>query len=178
MSTRYRERERSLRNERGFTLPEVLTTVAILGILIAIAMAIWNSVIESRRVDAAANQLASDLRLAHTKATNQLTDWRVMVEPGERAYELRKLEESHEEEEEDDELDPGVEKTIPRSLPEGTKVLSTTAGGGDSPFIELNSDGSLYVVSGPNGNVQVSSTDGDPKRKITFMSPTSRIKLD
>ena len=69
------------RGERGFTLPELLVTIAILGILIAIAIIIWLGLLERRRVDAAANQLAADMRLAHTSATNQLTDWRIVLVP-------------------------------------------------------------------------------------------------
>ncbi len=41
----------------------------------------WLSILERRRVDAATNQLVADLRLAHTNATNQLTDWRVVLVP-------------------------------------------------------------------------------------------------
>lgn len=51
--------------ERGFTLPEVLITIVIMGIVFAIASSAWFGVVDSRRVDAAANQLASDLRKAH-----------------------------------------------------------------------------------------------------------------
>lgn len=187
-----------LRDERGFTLPEVLTTIAILGILLAIAMAMWNSVIESRRVDSAANQLASDLRLAHTRATNQLTDWRVVLAPenadgSEGAdYYLLKLNGVHDE---DSNSTTAVEETTPRTFPANVKVedhdssLNDDQGNdawwvgpeGESPdptrTLEFNSDGSMLAYRGPNGSVQV-TIDGDPKHKITFMSPTSRIKLD
>lgn len=65
----------------GFTLPEVLITVLILGILFSIATSSWFGVVESRAVDSAANQLAADLRLSHARATNQLTDWAVVSNP-------------------------------------------------------------------------------------------------
>jgi prepilin-type N-terminal cleavage/methylation domain-containing protein len=41
------------KDERGFTLPEVLATIAILGILIAIAVIIFLALLERWRVDAA-----------------------------------------------------------------------------------------------------------------------------
>jgi hypothetical protein len=49
------------------------TTIVIMGIVFAIASATWLGVIGSHAVDSATNQLASDLWLAHTSATNRLT---------------------------------------------------------------------------------------------------------
>ena len=65
---RYRFRE----NERGFTLPEVLVIIAIIGVLAAIAIPTWQGITEGRRVDSAANQLVADMRLSNTTATNRL----------------------------------------------------------------------------------------------------------
>jgi prepilin-type N-terminal cleavage/methylation domain-containing protein len=48
--------------ERGFTLPEVLITIVIMGIVFAIASSSWFSTIERRAVDTT-NQLVADLRL-------------------------------------------------------------------------------------------------------------------
>ncbi len=176
-----RKRSEQPRDERGFTLPEVLTTVAILGILLAIAMSMWNSVIESRRVDSAANQLASDLRLAHTSATNQLTDWRVVYTEDSPDYELRKLSSVCDDDPGCDES-PSTEKIIKRSLPEGTKIHADSTndlGGAEGEeIIELNSDGTGRALSGPSATLVVSSMDNDPKRSMTFVSATSRVKLD
>lgn len=73
-------------SERGFTLPEVLITIVVLGILAGIALPSWWSVIESRRVDSAANQLVGDLRLAHSKASSRLTVYRVCITGGSTTY--------------------------------------------------------------------------------------------
>lgn len=174
------------RDERGFTLPELLTTVAILGILIAIAVVLWFGLLEQRRVDAAANQLASDLRLAHTRAANQLTDWRVVLEPGSPEYELVKLNGSY------PQVSPPTVNgsTTDRSLPEGTKVLSVSnpadpsgtqtippSTPGTTRTIEFSSNGTARALGGASGTVTVSSADGDPQRSMTFVLSTSRIKV-
>lgn len=163
------------KDERGFTLIELLTTVAILGILLAIAIIILLGLLERWRVDAAAKQLAADLRLAHSNATNQLTDWRVVVTPGSPDYSLVKLQAPYG----GGATVPPTVETIQRSLPKGTKVFSTTANpSSSSPAVEFNSDGTIYVVNGPNGHVMVSSSDEDPQRKVKYQSATSRIEID
>ena len=69
-------------DERGHTLPEILTAVAIAGVLTTIAVIIFLALLERWRVEAAADQLASDMRLAHSDATQGLTDWRVVMKSG------------------------------------------------------------------------------------------------
>jgi Tfp pilus assembly protein FimT len=64
--------------ERGYALAEVLTAVVILGIILTVGVVVLLALLERWRVEAAADQFAGDLRLAHTRATEQLTDWRVV----------------------------------------------------------------------------------------------------
>ena len=72
-------RHGALEDERGSTLIEVMVTIVMMGIVFAIASSTWFGVVESSRVDSATNQLAADLRLAHTSATNRLEDWQVVL---------------------------------------------------------------------------------------------------
>jgi prepilin-type N-terminal cleavage/methylation domain-containing protein len=65
-------------DEGGYTLPEVLTAVSIVSITLVIGVIVLLALLERWRVEAAADQFAADLRLAHTRATEQLTDWRVV----------------------------------------------------------------------------------------------------
>src|SRR5829696_9561198 len=68
---------RVCRDESGYTLPEILTAVSIMSIILAIGIIVLLALLERWRVEAA-DQFAADFRLAHTSATELLTDWRVV----------------------------------------------------------------------------------------------------
>ena len=173
------------KDERGFTLPEVLTTVLILGILLSIATASWFGVIESRRVDSAANQLAADMRLAHSSATNQLTTYSVVYNNNgapvtncsSASYCLVKGSGS------------GAQKT-PRFLPDGTKIIDSTLNvdpttllGPGTRNVEFRPDGSAQPLGGISGatvpRITVGPKDsGTPKHDITFVKTTSKVQVD
>jgi prepilin-type N-terminal cleavage/methylation domain-containing protein len=79
-------RQGAREDERGFTVIEMLVTIIIMGIVLTIAFSSWFGVVESRRVDSATNQLAADLRLAHSRATNRLAQQTVTLTAGSSEY--------------------------------------------------------------------------------------------
>jgi type IV fimbrial biogenesis protein FimT len=143
-------------DERGFTLAEVMVTIIIMGIIFAIASSSWFGVVEGRRVDSATNQLASDLRLAHTKATNRLANHSIVVAtPNSPTYQIG----------------PTGGTLATRTLPEGTGIADATT-------IVFKSNGEAEVTSGAGSPITVrSSNDATENHTIEFNTMTSRIKI-
>ena len=181
------------RDERGFTLHELLVVIAILGILIVIGIIVFLGLLESWRVEAATNQLKADVRLAHTSATNQLTDWRVVLVPDKGDedegpdYYLVKLLAPY----------PATSPPVvdpatppkPRTFPANVKVMNiagsidTGAGGwavpptvaGHTRTVEFNTDGTMRFYGGVSGSTCV-TVDSNPQNKLTVLAATSRVK--
>lgn len=180
-------------DERGFTLPELLVVIVILGILLAIAIIVWLGLLEQRRVDAATDQLRADLRLAHASATNQLTDWRVVLVPDKAGedegpdYYLVKLAAPY-----PATATPAVDPKTPpkpRTFPASVKVMNiagtidTGAGGwavsptvvGQTRTVEFNTNGTMKFYGGVSGSTCV-TIDTSPENSLTVLAATSRVK--
>lgn len=147
----------ALRYERGFTLPEVLITIVIIGILAAIAIPSWQAIVEGRQVDSATNQLVSDLRLANSKTTNQLTPYRVELTNASSMYQFGP-----------------VGSLAPRTLPDNVKVSTSLT------TLEFKPDGSVTGPTGAANEIVISKTSpaADPKHGISINPATSRVKVD
>jgi len=139
-----------------------------MGIVFAIASSSWFRAIESRKVDSATNQVAADLRLAHSQATNRLADsFFVTPTAGPVPAGLDPLAT----------YDVGPTGTIAfDTLPEGSKISVATN-------IKFKADGTTEVVSGPppvGGIITItviSSTDATNDHDIEINTATSRISV-
>jgi type IV fimbrial biogenesis protein FimT len=140
-------------SERGFTLVEVIITIVLLGILLAIASSTWSGVVESRRVDSATNQMVSDLRLAHTSATNRLANWRVELDPDTGNYRMG----------------PSGGTLSSRSLEEGTKLATAVTA------VEFKPNGEAQITG--SGSITVAANDGNPTHEIQINTLNSRIRV-
>ena len=183
---RAREGRPERQGERGFTLSEMLVTIAILGVLIAIAIIIWLGILEARRVDAATNQLKADMRLAHTSAVNQLTDWRVVLVPDNADeddgpdYHLVKLAAPY------PGAPPVVTVTRPRTFPANVKIVNIAGALDAGPWAvepsrpgrtrtaEFNPDDTMRFYGGVSGSTCVTA-DGEPENRLTVTAATSRV---
>ncbi len=154
-------RQGSFEDEHGFTLIEVLITIILMGLLFGIASSVLFGIVEGRRVDSATNQLAADLRLAHTRATNRLEQWEVSLD-GDSSYTIgpvgapspRDLDDSV-----DDEIVVDAAATITFE-PDGSAVLP----GDDSLIVRSADDEEL--------------ADDDLNHEIEINAATSRIQID
>jgi type II secretion system protein H len=164
-------RQRAWQREHGFTLVEVMITIVIMGILSAIAISTWFHVIESRRVDTATNQLAADLRQAHTTATNRLVPQVVNLSAGSSEYSMtgfpfRDLD--------DDALDDvasdkvTVDTTLDIAFcPDGSAEIPPT----DPDICSVGAVGDPTTIT-------VAAADGAPSHTIEVNTATSRIQID
>ena len=149
-------RQGAREDQRGFTLVEVLVVIILMGIVFAIASSTWFGMIDSRRVDSATNQVAADLRAAHTRATNRLADYSFVVPAdGSSTYEIG----------------PSGGALDTQDLPEGTQIASATT-------IVFKANGEAQVTSGAPSPVRVElSKDTTNHHTVQFNSVTSRIQV-
>ena len=180
------------REEQGFTMPELMATIVILGILTAIAVIIWLGILEQRRVTAAADQLANDMRLAHTSAVNQLTDWRIVLAPSKKDedegadYYMVRLKAPN-----TPDSSPTVDECTARVFPANVYIRNHDGALNDSSpaspkcglpssaitrSLEFNSDGTMAFRKGPSGSICV-TIDTNPQIRVVSLSSTSRVKI-
>jgi type IV fimbrial biogenesis protein FimT len=164
-------RQGNWRDERGFTLIEVMATIIVMGILFTIATFTWTRAAEVRRVDSATNQVVADLRLAHTQATNRLTDSSFVVPADSVPAGVDPL--STYQVGPPGDLDtmrlPGDDQGIPK-----TKILA------DTNIVFESNGGATTPTGDPPGEITVTTTDGDPtdpSHTIQINPITSRVKV-
>jgi hypothetical protein len=175
-------------------------TIAIAGILAAVAVIVFLGILERWRVGVATDQLVADLRLAHGSATNQLEDWRVVMalDRGAEAdgpdYYLVKLAEPYDA----GDPRPDVAQSRPRTFPANVKAMAVRTASGyvtdnqgatywTAPWetvpgvvpptrtAEFNPDGSMRFASGPSGSVCV-TVDDAPANRVFVLAATSRVR--
>ena len=152
-------------------------TIVIMGIIFAIATSSWQGVVERRAIDSATNQFAVDLRLAHSSATNQLTDYVVAQDhsdlasgllgtgtcPGGTApdYYMIKI----------NNTTPVSYEVTPRCF-DGDRARVNTAFG-----VRFDVDGSAVMLGSYPERFAVGTSDGNPSHTIEVKT-TSRVQID
>ena len=138
-------------------MPEVLIVIVLMGIVFAIASSTWFGVVESRQVDSATNQMVSDLRLAHTRATNRLANHEVRLTANSSTYQI------------------GPSAALEtRTLPDNTEADTTIT------IVFVPTGSALATPAPPSGApiaFKVRSADGAPDHDIQINTATSRVKV-
>jgi prepilin-type N-terminal cleavage/methylation domain-containing protein len=155
-------------SERGFTLVEVLVTILIMGILVAIASSTWFGLVENRRVEGAANQMASELRRAHSSATNRLENWQVDPIVNTRGYRIGPCADPCAAP-----LDPASPSTQNQSLEEGTLFKPP----GSVTRVVFEPNGDAEIIGSEDERIKVAAADGAPCHDIDINEATSRIRI-
>jgi prepilin-type N-terminal cleavage/methylation domain-containing protein len=155
-------RQGTWKEERGFTLVEVIVTIIVMGVVLAIATSTWFRMVESRRVDSATNQVVADLRLAHAQATNRLTEASFVVPSADSSsYQVGPP----------DDLET---QNLPRDDQGTPKAKFLTA---TNFTITFYPEGGAEIDPAGDITVMVASTDGDPTHTIKINPITSRVKI-
>ncbi|HYC58247.1 MAG TPA: GspH/FimT family pseudopilin [Thermoanaerobaculia bacterium] len=73
-------------NQRGYSLPELLTVVAIMGILSLITLPAFNKLMPQYRIRSAASEIAASLRMLRSQAVSTRNQFRMTLDPANERY--------------------------------------------------------------------------------------------
>lgn len=82
---------RRTRLSRGYSLPELLTVVAIMGIVALVTLPAFMQLLPQYRIRAAASEMTASLRMLRQKAAGTRTNWRMTIDPVGERYALARL---------------------------------------------------------------------------------------
>jgi len=139
----------------GFTLLEIIVTLAIFSILVAIAVPIWSTLVPGYRLNSAARQVTTEFQSARNRAMAQYRRFRVVFDSA-TTYKVER------------ENTPGAADYVlfsgPKNLPP-----AITAAANNTPVFQSRGDAS------PAANVTLTNTKGETK--VIAVSSVGRVEI-
>ena len=139
----------------GFTLLEIIVTLAIFSILFAKAVPIWSTLVPGYQLNSAARQVATEFQSARNRAMAQYRRFRVVFDSTS-TYKIER------------ENTPGAADYVlfsgPKSLPS-----SITAAANNTPVFQTRGDAS------PAANVTLTNSKGETK--VIAVSSTGKVEI-
>ena len=152
-------------SEKGFTLTEIIITVAIIGIIASIAAPNFYS--SDYKVKSVTNDIYSTMQLARLKAVSQKVEFRVGFDLDNQSYQLQKGNLSNN-------SNNWTDETEVINLPSSVTIDNIDPGDITTGTVnqEFNPDG-----TSSSGSINIENTKGK-KYKIDILASTGRIKKD
>ena len=138
-----------MRKQAGFTLLEMLTVLAIVGIFVLIAIPALKGYNQSTGIRASAKQIAGDLWLARQKAITTSTPHSIRFESGESSYTLFS-----------DDGGGNPANCANGTLDSGETVIRTRRLSRECAFSDVNLDPANSVIFEPRGMLRTGTAGG------------------
>ncbi len=152
-------------NNKGFTILEVVTVIAIVGILSAVAIPGMSAFANRMRIETATRTLSTDLREVKMKSVLDRTDYTVVFDPGSNIYELPERHSS---------LPPGIRFGFgPGVLGPPANPASTP----DSDGISFSSNKAAFYSSGTNSMGTIYLTNNNNINMAISITITGRTRI-
>ncbi|MBZ0266786.1 GspH/FimT family pseudopilin [bacterium] len=151
-----------MRSNRGLTTVELMIVLAMMGLVLASSWGNFRSILAQRRLSAATNSLATQMRLARERAVAEGNDYIVTFMTGSNAYEVWDDEGS-------DASAGGDDRKFVHNMPSRTSVQNPVFFG--SNRVIFRPDGTCNA----SGAVEV--TNGELTRTIAILASTGKVSI-
>lgn len=148
--------------EKGFTITELLVVLTVFGLMMAVSVGNFQSVIRNHRLTGATNQLVTHMRLAREKSVAEGNDYIVTFRALMNNYQVW-------DDEGNDAVMGATDSRRTFEMPDGTQMQNPSFFGGNR--VTFHSDGTCSA----SGTVDI--TNGELTKKINVLASTGKVTV-